>query len=339
MVNVKSYISSGFFSTFLTIFLPFVMIISLVFLVRIATFTSKIGISFGEMLQLYIYSIPEIFFYTIPLSFVAAISNLLLRLSQENELIALYALGMNAKQILRTLLRLALLFTLLLGTISLLAMPLSQQFYRAFEQEKKSDAQINIVAGELGQKFGSYTIYVKEKKEDTFYDIVIYNQLKKENEQFFSAQKGKLKHYNGLLSLELYNGYGYTYFEDRLRQTEYKRLQVFDTTQKRGFHFKPIEAYWNDILENPKLMREMLFLLFIALIPLLSIYMIASFAMINPRYQKSRSFMIIFLTTLLLYFLATLLQKWGTPLLFITIVSAMLLLGQWLFQKRVSRYF
>ena len=315
------------------------MIISLIFLVRISTLTSKIGISFGEILQLYSYSIPDIFFYTIPLSFVAAISNLLLRLSQENELIALYALGMNAKQILRTLLLLALLFTLLLGMLSLLAMPLSKQFYQSFTQEKKSDAKINILAGELGQKFGSYTIYVKEKKGDTFYDIVIYNQLKKDNEQFFSAQKGKLKRYNGLLCLELYNGYGYTYFEDRLRQTEYKRLQVFDTTPKRAFHFQTIQNYWSDIFEKPKLMREMLFLLFIALIPLLCIYMIASFTMINPRYQKSRSFMVIFLTTLLLYLLATVLQKWGTPLLFIVIVTSMVVLGQWLFTKRVSRYF
>lgn len=164
MVNVKGYISSNFSKSFFTIFLPFFIIISLVYLVKIASLTSQIQISFGELLQLYSYSIPQIFFYTLPLSFVAALANVLVKLSQDNELIALYALGFKSKNMLRSLLLLGLLFTLLLASISLLAMPLSKQFYSAFKEEKKNDAKLNIIAGKLGQKFGDYYIYVKEKR-------------------------------------------------------------------------------------------------------------------------------------------------------------------------------
>ncbi len=148
MVNVKGYISSNFSaSRSLTIFLPFFLIISLVFLVRIAALTSQIQVSFRELLQLYSYSIPEIFFYTLPLSFIAALANVLIKLSQDNELIALYALGLKSKKILRSLLLLGLLFTLLLASISLLAMPLSKQFYRSFKDEKKNDANSILLPG------------------------------------------------------------------------------------------------------------------------------------------------------------------------------------------------
>ena len=118
MVNVRGYISSNFTKGFLTIFLPFFLIISLVYLVKISSLTAKIQITFGELITLYAYSVPDIIFYTLPLSFVAALANVLMKLSQDNELIALYALGLKANKVLRSLLLLGVLFSLLLASIS-----------------------------------------------------------------------------------------------------------------------------------------------------------------------------------------------------------------------------
>ena len=339
MVNVKGYISSNFTRSFLTIFLPFFIIISLVFLVRIAALTSKIQIDFGELLLLYSYSIPEIVFYTLPLSFIAALANVLVNLSQGNELIALYALGLKSKKILSGLLLIGLLFSLLLTTISLLAMPLSKQFYRAFKEEKRNDAKLNIVPGELGQKFGSYYIYVKDKTEDTFQNIVIYNRTDKTNEQFFSSHTGKLNRNEDVTSLLLNDGYGYTYSEIKLQQAEYKTLEIFDNAKKKGFEFKSILSYWQEAQLNSKIMHKLLFFIFVSLIPVLSVYLVASFTMINPRYQPNRSFTVIFVSTLFFYAIASSLQKWGTlPILGISVIVIMIL-GQWLFKKRVSKYF
>ncbi|MCO4846102.1 MAG: LptF/LptG family permease [Sulfurovum sp.] len=340
MVNVRGYISSNFTRSFLTIFLPFFMIISLVYLVKIATLTAKIQISFGELLTLYSYSVPDIVFYTLPLSFVAALANVLVKLSQANELIALYALGLKSKKILSNLLLLALLFSLLLATISFLAMPLSKQFYKAFKEEKRSEAKLNIIPGELGQKFGSYYMYVKEKTDDTFHDIVIYNRTNKVDEQFFSSQTGQLKHDENVSSLLLHKGYGYTYAKTKLQQAEYETLEVFDKSQKKGFQFQSIISYWSEGKESSeKVMHRILFFTFVSLIPLLSVYLVASFTMINPRYQPNRSFLVIFTTTLLLYFIASSLEKWGTPLLLVMSVIVIVILGQWLFKKRVAKYF
>ena len=339
MVNVKGYISSNFTKSFLTIFLPFFIIISLVFLVRIAALTSKIQIDFSELLLLYSYSIPEIVFYTLPLSFIAALANVLISLSQGNELIALYALGLRSKKILKGLVWISLLFSLLLLAISLLAMPLSKQFYKAFKEEKRNDAKLNIVPGELGQKFGNYYIYVKDKTEDSFQNIVIYNRTDKANEQFFSSQSGKMNRSDNVASLQLNDGYGYTYSKVKLQQAEYKTLEIFDNSKKSGFQFKSVISYWQDVKHNSKIMHKLLFFIFVSLIPLLSVYLVAAFTMINPRYQANHSFLVIFLSTLFFYAIASTLQKWGTFPMLVGSVLVILILGQWLFKKRVTKYF
>ena len=335
MVNVKGYISSNFTKAFLTIFLPFYLIISLVYLVKIASLTSKIQISFLELLTLYGYSVPDIVFYTLPLSFIAALANVLMKLSQDNELIALYALGLQAKKVLRSLLLLGVLFSILLGAISFLAMPLSKQYYKAFRDDKKAEAKLNIVAGKLGQKFGDYYIYVKEKQEDIFHDMVIYNRTDKNNEQFFSSQTGELRHNKNVTSLLLNEGYGYTYSEDKLQQAEYKTLEVFDSVKKKDHNFESIYDYW----AQEKRVNRSLFFIFISLIPLLSVYIVASFTMINPRYQSNYSFLVIFSTTLVLYLIASSLEKWGSYFSLSFMIVLVALLGQWSFKKRVSKYF
>lgn len=339
MVNVKGYISSNFTKSFLTIFLPFFMIISLVYLVKIAALTAKIQITFGELLTLYSYSVPDIVFYTLPLSFIAALANVLIKLSQDNELIALYALGLQAKKVLHSLLVLSLLFSLLLTTISFLAMPLSKQFYKSFKEKKKTEAKLNIVAGQLGQKFGNYYIYVKEKEDGVLSDIVIYNRTDNTEEQFFSSQTGQLNYKGNTTSLLLHEGYGYTYAKTKLQQVKYETLEVYDSSEKSGFEFEDIISYWSKAGSDIKLMHRTLFFIFVSLIPLLSVYLVASFTMINPRYQSNRSFIVIFTTTLLLYMIASSLEKWGSPLTLGISTILTVMLGQWLFKKRVSKYF
>ncbi len=339
MVNVRGYISSHFSTSFLTVFLPFFLILSLVFLVKIASLTSKIQLSFLEILTLYSYAVPDIVFYTLPLSFITALSNVLLRLSQENELIALYALGLSADKVLKPLFYLALLFSLLLLVIAFLAMPLSKQFNKAFIHTKKLEAKLNIIPGKLGQKFGDYYIYVKSKEQDTFHNLVIYNRTKKTEEQFFSSQKGKLNKTNHITSLRLEHGYGYTYTKEKLQQAKYESLEVFDRSKNQIFKFENTIALWSKASSNIKMLRRLLFFLFVSLIPFLSLYLVASFSMINPRYQKNYAFIVISLTTLGLYIVATSLEKWGNFPIMLLAVIGLFVLGRWLFKKRVLRYF
>lgn len=339
MVNVRGYISSNFTKSFLTIFLPIYLIISVSFLIKIFTFTNKINLMFHELLQLYIYSIPEIIFFTLPFTFVTALSSVLGRLSQDNELIALYALGINSKVLLRSLFFIAFLFSMLLLSVSFISMPLMGQTYKAFKEKKFAEASFNITPGKIGEKFGDFYIYVKDKQDKSFQNLVIYNQNNQGQEQFFSSQKGELLHENGTILLKLTDGYGYTYNKERLQEAKYKELKVYDQESKSSFQFKTIPSYWAQAKTDKKRMHQALFYFFVSLIPLLSVYFIAAFTIINPRYQRNHTILTTFSVILMLYLIASILQDKGNYI--VLLVSSILLwfTGKWLFEKRVARYF
>jgi len=339
MVNVRSYISANFSKAFLTIFLPFFLIISLVYLVKIASLTSKVVLTFSELLTLYSYSIPDIIFYTLPISFVAALANTLIRLSADNELIVIYALGLKANSVVRGLLVLGALFSILLLSISFFTMPLTKQMYKSFKQEKKAEAKLNIVPGKFGQKFGEFYIYVKDKNENHFNDVVIFNRENRDSEQFLSANEGELKIKGKISSLLLTDGHGYTYSKDKLKQAKYKTLEVFQNIKKRNYKFEDIINYWRLAKTNEKRMHRLLFYMFVSLIPFISIYLIASFTMINPRYQSNNTFLVIFGTIFLFYSLASSLQKYGSVAMLVAFIVFTAILGRWLFNIRVARYF
>lgn len=339
MVNVRGYLSSNFTRSFLTIFLPIYLIISLIYLIKLSSLTAKINLTFYELLELYIYSLPEIVFYTLPFSFITALSNVLGRLSQENELIALYALGIKAKSVLKGFFLLGLLFTVLLLSISFIAMPLSKQSLKSFKDEKRAQASFNITPGKIGQKFGDFYIYVKDNKGNSFQNLVIYNQTSLGEEQFFSSQRGELLHEENTVLLKLTDGYGYTYAKDRLQEAQYKELKVYDQTKEEAFDFKTVQSYWAQIKTQKKIMHKALFYLFVSLIPLLSIYFIAAFTMINPRYQPNRTIITTFGVTFGLYLIASALQKNGNITILLLLCVTLWVVGMWLFKKRVSRYF
>ncbi|MDD2451379.1 MAG: LptF/LptG family permease [Sulfurovum sp.] len=339
MVNVKRYLSSNFTKSFLTIFLPIYFIVSLVFLIQISSLTAKINLTFYELLKLYALSLPEIVFYTLPISFIAALSNVLGRLSQDNELIALHALGIRAKSILKFFFLLAFLFSLLLLAISFITMPMGIQAYNAFKTEKRAKASFNLIPGKIGQKFGDFYIYVKEKNNHSFHNLVIYNQTSEGDEQFFSSQKGELLHEEGTMLLKLSDGYGYTYTQEKLQEAQYKELKVYDKNRDDGFELYTITSYWAQALIDPKRMHKALFNLFISLIPLLSVNLIAAFTIINPRYQKNHTMLTTFVVILMLYLIASVLQKNGTLSLLLVASTVLWATGCWLFKKRVSRYF
>ena len=341
MVSIKRYLSLNFTKSFLMVFLPFFIIISLIYLVKISSLTTQISLSPKELLMLYSYSIPEIIYYTIPISFVASLTSVLSRLSTDNELVAIFSLGMSSKSIVSNLEKIAFLFTVLLLCISFFAIPISKQYYKSFKEHKKTQAKLNIIPGELGQKFGNYYIYIEDVQPDTknLKNIVIYNKSDKNNEEFFAAKEGKLKHQKNTTILELIDGYGYTYKKNNLQEAKYKTINVYKNIDQKIFNFKDIYSYWIGIYTNQKLLHKALFMFFVSFIPLISTYLIASFSIINPRYQKNHTFLTIFVTTITLYTIATILHKHGNLYIVFGIIFSIIVTGRYLFNKRVERFF
>jgi len=339
MVNIRGYLSVNFTKSFLTIFIPFFFIISLIYLVQISLLTAKIQISFPELLQLFSYYIPAIIFYALPISFIASIATVLLRLSADNELIALFSLGYPSSKILSPLFLIAFLFSLLLFVIAFGAMPQSKQLYASFKHIKKEEMSFNVLPKELGQKFGRHYIYIEGEKDNLYQNMVIFSKDRNNSNQIFVAHNGDIDKQDGIFSLTLFNGRGYTFKPNIIQEIDYNKLIVYDTLSRTKYQFEAISTYWQKALTDIKRERRLIFFLFVSLMPILSLYILASFSIINPRYQKNRSFVIIGLTTAFFYTIASILEKIGTIPIFIITISIISSAGFYMFKKSVRRYF
>lgn len=347
-ISLSRYISLNFTKAFLTIFLPLFFIGSLVFIVKLASLTSLFQVNFIEMMQLFSYNVPMILFYTLPISFLVAVATTLLKLSNENELIALVALGIESKQILSQLKIIALLFSIVLLALSLAKIPQSNQLYKSFKTKKSTQAQLNLNPSQLGQKFGDFFIYIRDKQGEMMQDMVIYtkgdltdkegNQSRLSN-QLFIAKKAHLQTQNATIKLTLIDGNGYSFGERSLKEINYEKMQIFQDLHSDGYSYKSILEQWLRWSKHPSKKRRILFYIFISLIPMIGLYIIASFAIINPRYQKSYAYQVLGITTVAFYVIATSLKNSGSFAIMGIAIVAIFALGWLLFRYKVSRFF
>ena len=337
-ITIGAYLSQNFTSSFLTIFLPLFFIGALVFIIKISALTASLQINFIEMIQLFSYNLPSILFYTLPVSFLVAVVVTLLRLSNDNELMALFALGKKSPSIMYRFFFISSLFSIILLILSLGLMPKTKQQFNSFKHEKASQAQVNINPSQLGQKFGNLFVYVKSKENTTLKDVVIYNKDKEHSDQLFIAKSASIENVNSLVTLTLNDGSGYTFSKDSLKEINYQQMQVFQNLNSDEFTYSNIIAYWTALSKTWR-KGKIFFFIYISLIPMMALYIIASFAIINPRYQKNYAYQILGLTTIGLYAIATLLKNQGTPLLLGISILSTFMIGILLFRKYVQRYF
>lgn len=339
MGRVSWYVVSNFFRTFLTLFIPLFFVISLVYVVKIASLTTQIEIDLAELLQMFSYFIPMILFYTLPISFIAATSSMFFRLSSDNELVALFALGITSGYIVRIISYIAVVLSTILLFLSIAIMPQSKHLFNNFKSNKLKEARLNIVPNQLGQKFGNFYIYLKSKEGKNLKDIVVYNADKKGNNQIFIASNGEIKDEKGLFSLVLYDGKGYTYDEDILKEITYKKMSIYDSVNFDTMSFKNSMLYWSSAKNNETIKQRLLFTIFTSLMPLLTLYIVVSFSIINSRYQSNRSFMVIASTASLFYLIATIIKQEGNEVVFAFAILASLTASFYLFKKRIGSFY
>ena len=70
MNRLEKYIINNLSILFLSIFSALFTIASVIFLIKLATYTAIIQLSVWEMAKLYIFVIPELLFFTLPITFL-----------------------------------------------------------------------------------------------------------------------------------------------------------------------------------------------------------------------------------------------------------------------------
>jgi len=286
---------------FLTIFIPLFTIASVIFLIKLATYTSVIQLTIWEMSKLYFFILPEILFYTLPVTFFIAATLSIFKLSTDNEIVVLFSLGIHPSFIIKTLLKPALLLSTLLVFDFFILFPHATVLSSNFVSYKKSEAKFNLSASEFGHSFGNWLLYVgKNNPDGTYGDVFLFNKNKKE-EILVGAKKAQIINDSAILRLKLSDGEGYSYSKDKFTQINFETMFINDTMITDLTTYRTPLHYWlsSDRQESKRHMFITDTLL--SLFPLLSLFLVASIGIVHVRHQQGKIYLYMFLSISLYY--------------------------------------
>ncbi|MFT7004732.1 MAG: lipopolysaccharide export system permease protein [Sulfurimonas sp.] len=339
MDRLKKYIQNNLYMIFLSMFMPLFAIASVIFMIKLATYTAIIQLSIWDMTKLYLFVLPEILFYTLPITFFIAATLSLFKLSTDNEMVVLFALGIKPRFIIKTLFKPAALLTLLLAFDFLILFPHATTLSSNFVSYKKSEAKFNLSASEFGHSFGNWLLYIGEDNDDqTYSDVILFNKNKKE-EIIISAKKAEIINDSGILRLKLINGEGYSYSKEKFSQIDFDIMYINDTMKTNLRAYKTPLQYWLSDERRDSKIHMMITDTLLSLFPIISLFLVASIGIVHVRHQKGRIYLYLFLAVLLFYGSTLGLQK---VLVYYTIptVAIIWLIASYLLYRRtiVARF-
>jgi lipopolysaccharide export system permease protein len=322
MKRLEKYIISNLSILFLSIFLPLFTIASVIFLIKLATYTSVIQLSIWEMSKLYFFVLPEILFYTLPVTFFIAATLSIFKLSTDNEIVVLFSLGIRPNFIVKTLLKPALLLSLVLMFDFFVLFPHATVLSSNFISYKKSEAKFNLSASEFGHSFGNWLLYVGENNPDgTYADVFLFNKNKKE-EILVSAKNAEIINDSAVLRLKLTNGEGYSYSKDKFSQINFKTMFINDTMTTDLTRYRTPLHYWLSNERKDSKKKMLITDILLSVFPIISLFLVLSIGAVHVRHQKGRIYLYLFLSVLTYYGatlgLQGLLSYYTIPVIFFT---------------------
>lgn len=309
MKRLRKYILSNFSSLFLSIFVPLFAIASVIFLIKLAAYTAIIQLTIWEMTKLYIFILPQLLFYTLPITFFIAATLSLFKLSNDNEVIVFFSLGIKPFFIVRTFFWPALLLAMVMFFDFFIIDPHTRVLSKNFISYKKSEAKFNLSASEFGNSFGDWLLYLgKKNKDGTFEKVFLFNKKQKE-EILIAAKRAELINDSGILRLKLNDGEGYSYSKEKFTQINFKTMYINDTLVTKLHEYKSTFNYWfsKDRARAKKKMfiMDTLFSLF----PMISLFLALSIGIVHARHGKSQVYLFLFLGVVVFYGATIGLQK------------------------------
>ncbi|WP_456453234.1 LptF/LptG family permease [Hydrogenimonas sp.] len=340
MRNTAGYLIRSFSGLFFSIFLPIIAIGSLILFVRIAKITEVTQMSFGEMLLMYGYFVPTILFYTLPITFFAALTLTMVKLSNDFENIVLFSFGISPARILRFFTPLTVATVGLLLLLSLALIPITKQLIKSFISYKSVHAVLNIQASEFGQKFGKWLVFLESKDEETgkLHNIVLYNASTPKEEQILLAKDGEFFNEGGVLGLKLLQGQAYRITKGQIDQIDFKTMKIYDTSTHEPFTYRNLAEYWLMAVSDAKRLKDLIIFIAVSLFPLLTLFFAFTYGIHHPRYDKNHAYLAILGVTTLYYGIISAVAK-SSPLGSGLFLALFFVTGLLLFYLKVQKRF
>lgn len=345
----KRYMFLSFSQLFFPFFLVLLFIASVVLIISIAGKTYVVKMNFFDLFALFMYSLPGSVFFIISITFFASLTLGIARLSYEYEMMVFFALGIKPMDILRTFLPITILATLILLVFSLVLVPLSNSASKNFIAQKRADIDVNLRAGELGQKLGEWLVYVDEVKDRKYKNLILYSQ-DKDSENFVVAQDGKTRNQSGIFELLLEHGDVYFAQDDEIRKIIYDQMsvrQILGEPQLSGYD---LLSYWQEaftymITSAPRKEiplsvrskeRKISQAILVSVFPLVSLFLALSFGIANPRFTSNMSYFYVIGATAL-YFVMVHIASEHFPFLGIVCIPIVWVLSSYLLYARTIK--
>lgn len=302
-MKLQRYLYSQLAITFFPIFFGLFFITAVIFLVKISALTAIITVNFFELFRIFSYTIPDIIFYTMPISFFISMVITLSKLSSEYELTVITSFGLNPFKILKIFLPLTLLLTFLLLVVSVGLIPKTDFERKQFVNIKKNEANFNIKSGEFGQKFGDWLIFINDKKNNLYEDVKLL-KVQKDNDQFVISKNAVLDNDKGVLSIRLAEGKAFLIEKEEFNQINYEAMYINDSiSAAKTTVFTTTYDYWKDNIKNKVDLDDLTFFILTSFFPLMSLFLVITFGYFNPRYEKNRAIMYSLISIVLYYVL------------------------------------
>ena len=174
MSILNRYISQDFISTFILTLLIFTFVMCIGAVVKAIDLVSK-GVSAELIIRVFIYNIPFLLTFTIPMSTLTTILLLFNRLSFDGELTAMRACGMSLWQIISPVLLISIVLSIFCAYLSTSAAPKSHFARRTLISNVKIQDPVNLLEeGRFVKGFPGMLLYVGKKTGDRIRDIVVY---------------------------------------------------------------------------------------------------------------------------------------------------------------------
>jgi len=301
MNKLRDYIITNLSSLFVSMFLPLFAIASVILFIKLATYTAVIQLTVWEMTKLYIFRLPEVLFYTLPISFFVAATLTLHKLSNDNEAIVIFSLGIKPFFIVKTLIKPALLLMILLMFNFLVIFPHAKVLAANYVSYKKSEAKFNLAASEFGNSFGDWLLYLGKKNEDGSFSKVFLFNKKKQEEILIAAKNATLVNDAGVLRLKLSQGQGYSYSKEKFTQINFEEMLINDTMKTSIIEYKQPLEFW--LSDDKSYNKTKMFItdILISMFPILSIFLVVAIGIIHARHGKSQIYLFLFLGTVTYY--------------------------------------
>ncbi|WP_373070776.1 LptF/LptG family permease [Sulfurimonas sp.] len=303
MKILQKYILSHLSVLFLSVFLPLFAIASVIFLIKLATFTAVVKLTIWEMTKMYIFVLPEVFFFTLPFSFFIAATLTLFKLSNDNEIIVFFSLGIHPNFIIKTLLKPAALLGVLLFLNFFVLYPHAKTLSKNFFAYKKSQAKFNLSASEFGHKFGDWLLYIgKSNPDETFEDVFLFKKNQKNNEEvLISAKKAEIINETNLLRLKLTDGEGYSYKNDKFSQINFEKMFINSSLTTDLVKYETPIEYWQSDFDIGRKYKTFITDTLMSFFPMMSLFLAATIGIVHVRHNKGKAYLYMFLGIIIFY--------------------------------------